>query len=57
MPEKTELYGIYVYYVVPFGDLCMLRVKNRRKVTQMHTVYVALCKIYVSRCERQKPVY
>ena len=29
MPEKTELYGLYVYYVVPFGDFGMVRVKYR----------------------------
>ena len=31
MPEKTELYGLYVYYVmyvVQFGNFGMLRVKG-----------------------------
>ena len=28
MPQKTELYGLYVSYVVPIGDFGMLRVKE-----------------------------
>ena len=38
-PEKLQLYGLYVYYVVHICDFGMLRVKNQKGAIAVQSLW------------------
>ena len=61
MPEKLQLYGLYVYYVVQICDFGMLSVKNYTELqkklitsSEGHTLKSTASKLIMLSAESQK---